>query len=143
MKTLKEWGICKIQAPRSEVFVDQPRNSEEKFLLLEIRNSWLMVSLQISALESFLDFVLHFKRQVSLYDDESIMHVDCQKRFPMYHANSMFQVVDFGRGSASHTDLEQLLVYLERGIIFYCKSILNLEIRWHHIIHSLLQFLHL
>ena len=30
-----------------------------------------------------------------------LLHVDCQKRFPMYQANSMYQVADFGRGSAT------------------------------------------
>ena len=43
----------------------------------------------------------------------------------------MFQVADFGRGSASHKDLEQLPVDWERGIIFQCKSILHLEIIFH------------
>ena len=31
-----------------------------------------------------------------------LLHVDCQKRFPMYQTSSMYQVADFGRGSASH-----------------------------------------
>ena len=60
MKTLNVWGICQIEAPRSEVFVGQPRNSVGMSLPLERKNSWLMVSLEISALELFLDFVLHF-----------------------------------------------------------------------------------
>ena len=32
MKTLKVWEICPIEAPRSEVFVDQPCNSVDMFL---------------------------------------------------------------------------------------------------------------
>ena len=44
-------GNCQIEAPRSEVFVCQPRNSVDMILLLERNNSWLMVSLQITALE--------------------------------------------------------------------------------------------
>ena len=103
-----------------------------------------MVSLQISALEPFLDFVLHFLRQVSLFylalgfrllnfdskseaflDKDSMtkwfLHVDCQKRFLMYQANSMYQVADLGRGSASDKDLERLPADWERGIIFHCK----------------------
>ena len=55
-------------------------------------------------------------------------HVDRQKRFPMYQANSMYQVANSGRGSAYHKDLEQLPVDWERGIIFHCKSMLHLEI---------------
>ena len=51
MKTLKMLGICQIEAPRSEVFVDQPRNSVGVTLLLERKNSWSMVFLQISAME--------------------------------------------------------------------------------------------
>ena len=39
----------------------------------------------------------------------------------------MYQVADFGRGSASHKDLEQSPVDWERGIIFHFKSILHLE----------------
>ena len=50
MKTLKVCEICQNEAPRSEVFVDQPCNSVGATLLLERKNSWLMVSLQISAL---------------------------------------------------------------------------------------------
>ena len=49
----------------------------------------------------------------------------------------MFQVADFGRGSASHKDLEQLPIDWEREIIFLCKSILHLEIPWHHSYNSL------
>ena len=45
------------------------------------------------------------------------LHVDCQKRFPMYQANSMYQIADFGRGS-SHKDLERLPLDWDRGIIF-------------------------
>ena len=62
-----------------------------------------------------------------------------KKRFPMYHASSMFQVAGFGRGSAYHEDLEQLPV--DRGIIFNCKSILHLGIIWK--VHSTLQLLYL
>ena len=90
-----------------------------------------MVSWQISALESSLDFVLRSWRQVSLYylaldfrllhfDSKSeafldkvsmtnrLLHVDFQKRFTMYQASSMYQIAGFGRGSAYHKDLEQL-----------------------------------
>ena len=48
--------ICQIEAPRSEVFVDLPCNSVDVLLLLERENSRLTVSLQISALEKYLDF---------------------------------------------------------------------------------------
>ena len=118
MKTLTVWVICQNEAPRSEVVVDQPCNSVGVTLLLEKKSSWLTVFLQNSALEYSLDFVLHFLRQVSLYyrvlgfrlqhfdskseaflDKESmtnrLLHVDCQKRFPMYQANSMYLVADF------------------------------------------------
>ena len=39
-----------------------------------------------------------------------LVQVDCQKRFPMYQANSMYQVASFGHGSAYHKDMEQLPV---------------------------------
>ena len=38
MKTLKVWEICQIEAPRSEVFVDQPHNSVGETRLLERKN---------------------------------------------------------------------------------------------------------
>ena len=57
-----------------------------------------------------------------------LLHVDCQRRFPMYPANSMYQVANFGRGSASHKDLEQLPVDWEYVKIYHCKSMLHLEI---------------
>ena len=41
MKTLKFWEICQNKAPRSEVFVGQPKNSVEILLLLERENSWV------------------------------------------------------------------------------------------------------
>ena len=66
---------------------------------------------------------------------DRLLHVDCQRRFPMYQANSMYQVANFGRGSAVHQDLEQLPVDWERGIIFHCKLILHLEILKNHSYH--------
>ena len=55
-----------------------------------------------------------------------LLHVDCQTRFQMYQANTMYQIADVGRGSASHKDLEQLPVDWDRGVIFHGKSILHL-----------------
>ena len=52
MKTLMVWGICQIKAPTSEVQLDQLRKSVDTLFLLERKNSWLMVSLQISGLET-------------------------------------------------------------------------------------------
>ena len=60
MKNVEGVGICQIEPPKSEVIVDQPRNSVDLLLLLERKNSWLTVSMQISAMEWSLDFVLHF-----------------------------------------------------------------------------------
>ena len=40
--------------------------------------------------------------------------VDCQKRFPMYQTDSMYQVACFDRGSAYHEELERLPVDWER-----------------------------
>ena len=98
-------------------------------------------------MELCLKFVLHFLQQVSLYclarvptcstlipeeflDKMSVMnrllHVDCQKRFPVSH--SMYQVAGFGRGSTLLEDLEPLPADWEREIIFHCKSALYLEI---------------
>ena len=58
-----------------------------------------------------------------------LLSVDCQNRFPMYPASSMYQVAGFfGRGSAHHKNLEQLPVDWERGIIYHRKSIVHLEI---------------
>ena len=45
----------------------------------------------------------------------------------MYPAISMYQVTSFGRGSAYHEALEQLLVDWERGTIFHCKLKSKLE----------------
>ena len=135
MKTLKVWGICEIEAPIFAVSAVQPWNAVDMLFLLERKNSWLMVPLQISALELSLDFVLHFQRQVSRYylvlgfrlyhfdcmseallDKVSmtnrLLHVDCPKRVPMYQTNSMYQIANFGCGSASHKDLEDW----ERGV---------------------------
>ena len=39
-----------------------------------------------------------------------LLHVDCQKLFPMYQASSMYQVANLGRGLAFRQDLEQLPV---------------------------------
>ena len=66
------------------------------------------------------------------------------KHFPMYQANSMYQISDFGRGSASHKDLEQVPVDWERGIIStpYRFYILKFS-RIFHTIHSFLQLLFL
>ena len=58
------------------------------------------------------------------------LHVDCQKRFPMYQASSMYQIAGSGRGSAYHEDLEQLPVDWERGKIFHCKLIRHLGTPW-------------
>ena len=148
MKTLKVWGICQIEPPRSEVCVDHPCNSVDILLLLERENSWLRVSLPISAfpfrstlpatgvtVQAFFCKVSMTKRSV---------HVGCQKRFPMYQASSMCKVAGFGCGSAFHQDLEQLPVDWERGIIFHCRLIRHLEFsRIAHIIHSFLQLLYL
>ena len=57
-----------------------------------------------------------------------LLHVDNQKRFPTYQANSLYQIANIGRGLASHKDLEQLSVDWKRGIFSQCKSILHLEI---------------
>ena len=57
-----------------------------------------------------------------------LLHVDCQKRFPMYHTNSMYQVANLGRGSAFHQDFEHLPVDWECVKIFHYKLILHLEI---------------
>ena len=51
-----------------------------------------------------------------------LVHVDCQKRFPMYRAIFMYQVAGFGRGSANHKDLERLPLDWEGEKIFHCKS---------------------
>ena len=64
-----------------------------------------------------------------------LLHVGCQKRFPMYRANSMYQVADFGRGSAYHKDLEQVPIDWARNF--------PLQIQNRHIIHSSLQLLYL
>ena len=55
---------------------------------------------------------------------------NCQKRFPLYQASSMYQVAGFGHGSADHKDVEQLPGDWERVIIFHCRSILHLGILW-------------
>ena len=65
-----------------------------------------------------------------------LVQVDCQKRFPMYQASSMYQVAGFGRGSAYHEDLEQLPVDWERGIIFHCRLIRRLGILSNHSFNS-------
>ena len=61
-------GVGNLSHWSSEIcMIDQPCNSADFLLLLERKIPWSMVSLQISALEQSLDFVLHFNRQVSLY----------------------------------------------------------------------------
>ena len=67
-----------------------------------------------------------------------LLDVDCQKRYPMYQANSTNQVACFGRGSAFHQDLEQLPVDWEHGIISTANRFYVLKFsRIIHIIHSL------
>ena len=85
---------------------------------------------------------LHFMQQVSMYvvvqgcrlkhfDSESeafldkvsmtsrLPHLDCPKRFPMYQPGSMYEVADYGRGSASHKDLEQLPVDCKSNLFIF------------------------
>ena len=67
-----------------------------------------------------------------------LLHVDCQKRCPMYITNSMYQVAKFGRDSAVHENLEQLPVDWERMIIIHCKLIPQHEILQKHSYNSFL-----
>ena len=78
----------------------------------------------------------HFDSESEAFLDKVSMtsrlpHLDCQKRFPMYQPGSMYEVADYGRGSASHKDLEQLPVD--------CKSIFHLQ----NSVESLIQLIFL
>ena len=101
-------------------------------------------------------FVLHLSRQVALYlpalewnlwnldseseeflDKVSVLNrtqdVDCEKRFPVFQTNSMYQTARFGRGLTQIEHLERLPVDWEREKKFHCNSILSLEILLHHL----------
>ena len=73
-----------------------------------------------------------------------LLHVDCQKRFPMNLTNSMYQVANLGPGLQFHQDLEQLPVYWGRGIICTANGFYILKLsRIIQIIHSFLQLLYM
>ena len=73
-----------------------------------------------------------------------LLHVDCQKRFPMCQASSMYQVPGSGRDSAHQKYLERLPVDWERVIICtlnrFCILVLSGIVRK---VHSFLQLLYL
>ena len=160
MKTLKVCEICQIEAPRSEVFVDQPWVSSSRIsalvLCLYFCKSWKqhqMCKCALCAVDDASCFlVIRLGPKTSVYERHdsvkstvtgcdvtncaTTLHgfnkqfrssllgtglpvlgrVDCQKRFPMYQAKSMYQVAGFGR-----EDLERLQVGWERGIISHSK----------------------
>ena len=134
-------------------------------LLLERKNSWLMVFLRSSALVLCFQFVHHLSQQVSLnssargfhlwhfdskseefLDKVSVMNrsllVHCQKRFPVSQTNSMYQVAGFGRGSTWIEDLERLQADCEREIIFHSANRFYI-LEFCRIVHEVYFFLQL
>ena len=150
MKTLKVWGICEIEAPRSEVFVEKPCNSVGAHLLLEERiHGWgspcksrrwnrLSVSFFTSS-DRFPCTVSHWVsacstliprvKQSLIRSQWRIDHCTwtvrlvyrCTKQTPCFKSQTLV--------AAQHpTKTWNNCRLTGSGIIFHCKLILHLEI---------------
>ena len=138
MKTLNVWGICAIEAPRSEVLISHVILWIWSFCRQEqIHGWWSPCESRRRNRVSISFFTTSDKSPCTISHWVSAGSTLIPRVFldvpSMFHvSSSMYQVGGFGRGSASHKDLERLPVDWERGIIFHCKSILHLEILWNH-----------
>ena len=85
--------MCQIEAPRSEVFVDQPRNSVGVTLLLERK---IMVDGFLAKSRRWNRLSISFFTSSDKFHEESmtnrLLHVECQKTFP--DVPSKFHVSD-------------------------------------------------
>ena len=129
MKTLRVWGIYQIEAPRSEVLIDQPRNSVWSFCWKKERihgwwspcksRRWNRLSISfftssdkfpctishwVSACSTLIPRVKHSlirSRWRIDYCTWTVKNVSrCTKQIPCFRSQTI------GRGSASHKDLE-------------------------------------